>query len=214
LESRASHFVGRDDCLAKLFEFADGQGASPLYVHGKTGTGKSALLSYFAAEYSKTRPGAHVLCHFIGASPGSTNICHTLSRICKELAKHCQVNQTIPNEYKELRQVFIKLMEQAAFGKPVILLIDALNQLTEANNAQSLEWLPSNSPIRIIVSTYSEGNAYEALRLRNPHLPEIVVGPLELKAKQQLVRERLWEYRKKLDESPTNNQVLPQRVDK
>jgi hypothetical protein len=69
-------------------------------VHGPSGEGKSALLAHFAREYSRLRPGAFVLSHYVGCAPGSTDIRHVLHRLCAEIKAHCGLTQEIPEEYK------------------------------------------------------------------------------------------------------------------
>lgn len=56
-------------------------------VLGEPGGGKSSLVAAFAREYllKSKEKGDVVIPHFVGAAPGSTNIRHTLERLCNEL---------------------------------------------------------------------------------------------------------------------------------
>lgn len=209
IENRARRFIGRQDLLARVTAYAQSTVPSPLVITGPAGGGKSALMAKFAQEYAAAQPEVLVLAHFIGASPGSTDVRRTLYRLCCELARYFDINDRLPEDYEELRQVFPRFLEQAVEHKTVVLLIDALNQLDITNYATSaLTWLPQDLPtgLRLIVSTL-EGDCLDALRRRGLALAEITVSGLALEESRQLVRQTLCDYRKKLDESTANDQM-------
>ena len=208
IENRTQRFIGRRDLLAQMTAYADGDDAVPLIVTGSPGCGKSALLANFAREYAEAHEDTFVLPHFIGVSPGSTDIRRTLLRLCRELARRFGIADEIPEEYEELRKVFPRFLEQAASHGKVVLPLDGLNQLDETQRAHTLDWLPQTLPpgLRAIVST-QEGDCLDALRRRRPAPPEITVGPLGLDDRKEIVRQTLWDYRKRLDERPSNDQM-------
>ena len=209
LETQSRRFVGREDLIKRMVQFADGDTAGPMVVTGDPGAGKSALMAHFVKEYQKKNTEAAVFYHFVGASPDSTDIRHTLLRIAKEMAARFKLRHEIPEDYKELRQFFPKLLEDAVFVSrtKVVVVIDAINQLAEKERAHSLDWLPSATKVRILVSTYASSRTHDVLRYRKPAPPEIKVGALEEKHARSLVVATLAEFRKKLDESPGNNQM-------
>ena len=200
-------FVGRNEELAQLYAFADGSEDGPLVVHGPSGIGKSALLAAFCKRYSKDRPGVFVLPHFVSASSTSSDICHLLRRVCEEIKILRKVPEELTMDYQDLQKTFERFLEIASFGKPMVLVIDGLDQLNSSYRAQALDWLPSNPGIRVIVSCESGSPPHRVLEMRNSELPQILVPQLGEKEQKEFVRKRLWEYRKKLDESPSNNQL-------
>eukprot|EP01089_Gocevia_fonbrunei_P021021 TRINITY_DN7989_c0_g1_i1.p1 TRINITY_DN7989_c0_g1~~TRINITY_DN7989_c0_g1_i1.p1 ORF type:complete len:1161 (+),score=299.65 TRINITY_DN7989_c0_g1_i1:106-3588(+) len=209
MDSHHRKFVGRKDCLKNLLKYVNDHEdtRSPFIVTGDPGAGKSAVMSQFVKEFSVSHPDAFVIAHFIGAAPGSSDIRHTLLRIAKELTQKFDLPNSVPEDYKELRQAFPHILENASFCGKILLIIDGLNQLNISDRAHSLDWLPSNSRVKIIVSTYLSSKTYDVLKHRKPTLPELSVGPLDETNGKILVRNLLAEYRKKLDESPGNNQM-------
>ena len=208
IEGHSQGFVGRRDLLNEMFSYADGAQPAPLVITGAPGCGKSALLANFTIEYSANHPEAFLLSHFIGASPGSTDIRRMLLRLCRELARHFTIAGEITRDIHELRQTFAKFLKQAASMRKVVLVLDALNQLDERDYAHDLGWLPQSLPpgFRLIVSAL-DGDCLDTLRHRKPAIQEISIGPLAEEARLEIVRNRLWAFRKRLDERPNNDQM-------
>ena len=61
----------------------------------------------------------------------------------------------IPIELSNLTNYFKKLLESATSDKPLYIFLDSLDQLSSANSAHSLSWMPVNLPenCKFIVST-------------------------------------------------------------
>lgn len=226
-ETHTRHFVGRKEVMEKLTRFCDGvtglSAAIPInasgaaVVTGPAGCGKSALLAQFAQQYAllstKKKAGAaapsslFMLTHHVGSSPDSTDVRKMIYRICAELARRFRLETEVPEDYKELRKAFPIILRQAAFQGRVVLIIDGINQLDPANRALSLDWLPTRSPVKIILSTVEGDVTHGILRRRRPPPPELPLIPLDAKERQTLVRLVLAEYHKKLDERPMNDQM-------
>jgi len=75
-----------------------------------------------------------VLAHFIGTSHGSTDIRKTLGRLCAELKAVFNLEDEIPSDYKELCNIFPKLLEEATFKGKLVVIIDTVNQLDDTLN--------------------------------------------------------------------------------
>ncbi|MEK6323893.1 MAG: DUF4062 domain-containing protein [Acidobacteriota bacterium] len=208
VESRVGRFIGRADLLEGMKDYAGSDRLAPLVVAGAPGSGKSALLAKFAHDYARDHADTFVLSHFIGASPGSTDIRLTLLRLCAEIDRHYGIEARIPEDFQELWQEFLKRLERAGAIGRVLLVIDALNQLDDRHDPHALHWLPASLPpgVRVIVSTL-EGESLRALRRRRPVPEEIVVGALSDDERRALVRQTLWDYRKRLDERTGNDQM-------
>ena len=93
IDERTQRFVlgSRRKVAKQLLAHAKGIGGNGyICVVGKPGSGKSALLSKLSKARSLNSSTSSLLIrHFVGASPGSTNVHRTLRRLCHELiAEH------------------------------------------------------------------------------------------------------------------------------
>lgn len=206
VSDRTYRFEGRNEQLEVLNKFALGDRGKLAVVSGTPGEGKSSLMAAFANQLAANNSTVFVLSHFIGASPGSSDVRHTLRRMCNELKLAFGLADEVPEDFNELVAAFSSFLDQASYKGRVVIVLDALNQLDDAvHRAQSLDWLPTELPCKFVVSTL-EGKCLDVLRQRKGAL-EIKMTPLSLAERTSLVSNTLLEYHKKLDERPMNNQM-------
>ncbi len=185
-EERARVFVGRKDLLDEVERYLDDDRRQPLVLHGTSGSGKSALLARAAASVARRRsmsdvaycPGyqcpvqrpdgspvtvswkgeAILVERFIGATPASTQVRSLLVDFCRilDLAYDKPVEEP-PEKLRELVESFHGRLKRACHDRPLIIFLDALDQLSEGDDAMKLEWLPTELPpcVKLIVSTVS-----------------------------------------------------------
>jgi len=155
--ARSKDFVGRGDLLVRIARYvAAGEEDRLLAISGDAGAGKTVLLARAFLDALTAETEATVLARFIGgATPGSSDARSLLADLCQELAAVAGAEEAVPAEYHQLVAHFWRLLEQAAEVKPVVLFLDALDQLSDAYAARSLSWLPAKLPqgVRIVVST-------------------------------------------------------------
>jgi len=161
IEERTDRFVigSREPLMRDMLTFATADGMPNIFVlTGDPGSGKSAFLAKFTRELATepfaTRHPSFVVPHFIGASTGSTDLRRTLRRLCHELSRAVGNAEIVPLDIKELIIHFQRLLAEAADGRRVILVFDALNQFDATDGAHWLNWLPPQLPsgVRIVVS--------------------------------------------------------------
>jgi hypothetical protein len=155
-DDRARHFVGRTDTLAGIESYLREGADQPLVLWGESGTGKSAVIARVFQTIDKVQPSAEVVCRFIGATSGSADVRSLLDNVSSKIdsAYHPQIEEP-GTSYEDLVKHFPTRLAAATPDKPLIVMLDALDQLSDANNARSLAWLPTNVPenCRILVST-------------------------------------------------------------
>ena len=105
----------------------------------------------------------------LGTSPNSSNIYKLLYSLSNQLAYVTdKYRYKIPKDYKGLKAYFKDLLQNGKFTGIVIIFIDAINQLSPAYNAHSLDWLPLKiaKNVKVIVSciTGEKEQVYQKLR--------------------------------------------------
>eukprot|EP00066_Takifugu_rubripes_P010060 XP_003977567.2 PREDICTED: NACHT and WD repeat domain-containing protein 1 [Takifugu rubripes] len=169
---------GREALLGKLcFAIWESTGShhGPLVVHGAAGMGKTALLCKLAQEMGAVlEGGAVVVVRLLSARhphrPDVVGVLHSL------LLQICQAHGLSPpprvaaNSPPRLSESFRSVMaEVSQRGNTVLIVLDALDQLSDLHHAHKLYWLPTSLPPRVhlVVSmdTNSEMFANAQLKL-------------------------------------------------
>ena len=173
------------------------QDGHPLVIIGESGCGKSALLANWAHHYRANHPDDWLLIHFIGASPASADWAAMLRRIMGELKRHFHIQEEIPGESDALRATFANWLSMAADRGRLVLIVDALDQIEERDQAPDLIWLPPIIPhnIRLILSTLP-GRSLDALAKRG--WPTLRIEPLDPEERRRLIVEYIAESSKAL----------------
>jgi WD40 repeat protein len=183
MESRLRVYVGREELQRQLTEYADGDDRQPCVVTGPSGSGKSTALARFVSEYRARRSDALVLPHFIGASPASTSLRQILRRLCLTLQSALRIEGEVPQDTNELVTTFRQFITKIPQSRRVLMVVDALNQLDETDNAQTLHWLPRDWPshVKFIASCLddSERNEQVVEAFKGRSYQPIVVPPLK-----------------------------------
>ena len=216
MESRASTFVGRRTLLKQAQDLVEDGSGKLVIVAGKPGSGKSAFMAAFAQQFSASEmctSSDMLLSHFLGAAPDSTNIASLLSRLCCEMKQRFGLTLEVPEDYTDIAKDWPDFLAQsvsnAGAGKKLVVLIDGIDLLEDLHNGRSMDWIPDKIPdgVVVVLSGVENGSCVSNLRKRHPSPEEILIGAMDIFDKAEMVRRRLSKNRKKLDESPFNNQM-------
>ncbi len=202
LKERNRLFLGRQDILESMLGYVvDTDDRQPLVITGKSGCGKSALMAECAKQCREKYPKTLVIPHFIGAAPGSTDLSTSIRFICEILRHECNIDDEFSTDPNKLNAQMRLFLEMAGAIRPIILLIDAVNQLEPANHSHELRWLPLNVPsgVKVIVSTLA-GDCLDQLqeRVLDDYILDVPVLP-EIDRKS-LIQKQLANRGKKLTE--------------
>lgn len=189
-ESRTKFFVGRVATLRKIAEYLDADNLRPLALIGEPGSGKSAVLAQAVQEARTMHRDAAVVFRFIGWTPGSAVVRDLLDKLCRQLSQLSGDTEETPSEYRELVQEFPKRLTQAGQAKRVLVFLDALDQLAEADNARNLIWLPTELPpnVRLVVSASTEPRDTKVLERRLPEECRFNLDDMPVEEAHELLR--------------------------
>ncbi|XP_071504967.1 uncharacterized protein [Diadema antillarum] len=163
-------YIGRSEYFEKIDEYFAGSPSMPFVILGESGSGKSALVANWCGRFEERHPDDFIFMHFIGSSADSASHFRLLRRLYEELKEHFGLDMTIPSVDKMLIQDLPKWLSVAgSFGRKVVLVLDALNQLDSGaggtGDEQDLTWLPRELPenVFMLLSTLP-GKALEAVK--------------------------------------------------
>ena len=173
---RARVFAGRGTLLARIARYTASRGkpTTPMILLGGGGSGKSALLA--RAAQNDLKQCAHtatvVLQRYIGGVPGTESLMSTLAALTADI--HCLYGHTPPTRpesVKALTEAFEAALACASANRPLVLYLDALDQLDQSDSAWMLEWLPDILPehVRMVVSARKGTSVEQSARRRDPH---------------------------------------------
>eukprot|EP00735_Rhodelphis_limneticus_P010099 TRINITY_DN2918_c0_g1::TRINITY_DN2918_c0_g1_i3::g.4348::m.4348 TRINITY_DN2918_c0_g1::TRINITY_DN2918_c0_g1_i3::g.4348 ORF type:complete len:2265 (+),score=833.61,sp/Q149M9/NWD1_HUMAN/29.79/4e-82,MBT/PF02820.13/1.8e-14,MBT/PF02820.13/30,MBT/PF02820.13/0.24,MBT/PF02820.13/5.3e-16,MBT/PF02820.13/1e-12,WD40/PF00400.27/5.9e-12,WD40/PF00400.27/18,WD40/PF00400.27/8.4,WD40/PF00400.27/5.5e-06,WD40/PF00400.27/4.3e-11,AAA_16/PF13191.1/4.8e-11,NACHT/PF05729.7/7.4e-10,EF-hand_6/PF13405.1/0.0003,EF-hand_5/PF13 len=171
-------FVGREDVLDQIGAYLNAPATEPLVVVGPSGSGKTSIVA-MAAMKAKLKRGKNcpVVVRFLGTSPDSSAARTLMRSVCTQILQSYEPEITkaaaaaakkgeepvdyalIPDKYELLIPAFVKYLSLASAEKPMIVMLDSLDQLTDEDCARTtLEWLPLVLPphVHLIVSTLPE----------------------------------------------------------
>ncbi|MFH1330145.1 MAG: AAA family ATPase [Actinomycetota bacterium] len=197
VEERVQVFVGRQDQLAEVDRYLRGGSPRPLVVCGGGGTGKSAFLAEVVCRARTTDPDAPFVYRFIGATPGSSDGRSLLDGVCRELARRSgQGDAAVPSDYQELVKDFAQRLGAGTSQRPVVVVLDSLDQLSASDGAHGLSWIPSPLPdhARLVVSTRdldAEGHPLETFQALRERAEVLVLPPLSREDGKRLLQEWL-----------------------
>ena len=167
---RCEGFVGRDEPLAAIAKYLYADEHQPLAVIGEPGSGKSALMAKAFERAEADRSSAVKVVRFIGATPGSSDGRTLLGNLCRQITRAYGGDEsTVPTEYNDLAVEFGKRLELATADRPLVVFLDALDQLGPTDPARALSWLRSVLPdhVRLVVSSVP-GDCEGALKAKRP----------------------------------------------
>jgi len=178
------HFRGRKETLEEILNYINNASERKvLAMIGDSGSGKSSVMAQ-AIKLTDNNKTVKVF-RFIGATSGSSNILSLLRVMCGEIAGKFNVElKTLAGEGREqslydiqgLTEILKKCLALSTAEMPILLFLDALDQLSNTDIAKSLYWLPSELPkhAKMIVASITEFEKHlsSAQIIHLPLLPE------------------------------------------
>ena len=160
-QDKCEAFRGREDVLEKMETFLkDFAKPEPLVIYGSSGSGKTSIMAV-VAKSARNWLGDGIVCvfRFLGTSPDSSSIRSTIASICLQICEVYSIEAPkgdILEDFSQLVRFFHGLIIRlpVSADKPLILILDSVDQLSATNNAHLMNWLPKKCPqfVKIVIS--------------------------------------------------------------
>ena len=181
---RSRGFRGRAGVVERLCAHATKPGDAHkrgLVVAGASGGGKSAVFARVYEELTEAKgTDFWMLAHAAGIDPRSTSVVNLLEDWVAVLAGKLGVPDPLAVAGTDKRpkpeEAFADLLSQAAKGRRVVLLLDALDRFERTPQAEQLSWLPAHLPANVrLIATAVTGPETAALARRPDFAVESLV---------------------------------------
>ena len=183
-------FIGREQLISDIDRYIKSGERTPLVIYGESGSGKSAVIAAYARKVEIQNTSGKGIYRFIGITPMSSDITTLLKGMCIELADF--FDSTFDSDLEDYFKIvgeFNRLLQCCSIDKPIVILLDALNQLSDAENAHGLFWLPADLPPHVsLITTTIIGDCYDILKTRSPAPRFIEMPPLDVNEAQDIFR--------------------------
>lgn len=165
-------------------------------VTGASGLGKSALIAnWLKQKLSDNSCEYKIIYHFTGNGGSESNSEHITKAIANEIKDIYGWEYDNSETEVKLEDLFIRVSAES--NKPLLIVIDAINQIVDVDNAKLLNWLPAPTKgIKILFSTLEDDRTMEVFKHRE--YPIFTLQPLDIERRSQLVRNYLKLYAKSL----------------
>lgn len=218
VDSRTTLFFGRKELIKQLQDFCTGNiEYKALVVWGDAGCGKSALIAKFYLEvkqYFKSTSNSFVWIHAVSATPESFRVKDVLYRLCTDLVKRYGLLITVNDDLSILRFQLLYILKEASRkiqndkDSRIVIILDAINQMSPDGGAFTLSWLPLNDlppSVRVLMTTLPHKVLYNARLLNEHDRPlEIQVPIMDKESRKELVRGYLGQFNKRLSEDDSD----------
>jgi len=175
VSSRRAIIVGRESIIDELARRPGDVACAPVAVVADSGTGKSSVLAEVAARLADE---CCVVARFIGAVPGLSDLPSLLQDLTTAAV---DVVGRSPDHVPgtDLAEVLPALFTLASPDRPLVIVLDGIDQLSADHGAHDYRWLPDLVPPHcgLLVSTVS-GVMWDRLVTARPGVRAVPLDPL------------------------------------
>lgn len=199
--SRCHVYVRNEPDFKRLNDFLD-DNSRYLVVTGESGMGKSSLIANWLVDHEKD-DRYNIIYHFVGNTGGEADHGRILSRLIDEIYDLYNIprpdDDRLGMDRRKPEEVLQDLLMQASAMKPLLIVLDGINQLAESGkeSPKLLNWLPS-VPIgsKMLFSTLVDDETMATFKRRQ--YPIYKIKALDSKPRRELIVRYLKRYGKEL----------------
>jgi hypothetical protein len=181
MKGRLANVFGRRREIEVIARYASGDSQSPFLVTGTGSAGKSSLIAQVADRLSRDRH-CQTIVRFIGITGASNQHALLMQGIATEILQRTGINLPFPRnmEPQQWQSWLHRLSRRPPGGRRIVIIIDALDQLSADDQRRFVEWLPLALPphLRIIISAI-QGKIVDQLIDRFHGLQPVTLGQLD-----------------------------------
>ncbi|XP_077984832.1 NACHT domain- and WD repeat-containing protein 1-like [Glandiceps talaboti] len=158
-QDKCEAFQGRENVLKPIESYLTSNNSNILVLHGMSGCGKTSIVAMAAKMVRRlVSKDAVVILRFLGTTPDSCNIRRLLYSVCRQISKAYDDEEDTPDALKMLIRTLPERLDKATKERPLVILLDSLDQFDAEGEARKLSWLPLELPdhVKLIVSTLPE----------------------------------------------------------
>jgi len=201
LKSRTSFYISDIENNNRINSFVASDNPA-LVITGESGLGKSALIANWIAANEKSLD-SKLIYHFIGNTSQEGDYRKITQRLINEIKdkygldeKKNEIIESSSNSDKQ-KEEFEKLLGKIVDKNKLLIVLDGINQLLEQENAKLLNWLPIfPKNVKLIFSTLLHDATMDVFWRKE--YKQLVLQPLTLEKREELIIGYLKEYGKKL----------------
>lgn len=210
LNSRHRFYIPRQKDYDRLNEFLYSN-EQYLVITGQSGIGKSALIANWLKDIENNQNLSYnIIYHFVGNSFGGNSYNDVLQHISDELFYYNDGLEVKTGNYESIVEKAQRYMTEAVQKgeKPILIVIDGINQIDDQNQAKLLNWLPqSTHKVKYLFSTLEDDETMQTFIRRD--YPKYIVTPLC--ERDKFIKDYLSLVGKKLDEKQIDS-ILKTKV--
>ncbi|EDV28765.1 uncharacterized protein TRIADDRAFT_20045, partial [Trichoplax adhaerens] len=148
-------FHGRRNILQPIEDYIqhscqnsnDIQEQLPLIIHGVSGSGKTSVMAKCTQWTGQSYPHCKIIARFLGTTPNSSSISKTIFSVCQQICRIYDKDETqIPDGYSQLVAYFAMQIQNIPANKPLVIILDSLDQLLPVDGAHRMQWIPNRLP--------------------------------------------------------------------
>lgn len=198
LHSRTEVYVPNEENFEVLDFYLNNPEQSHFVVTGESGMGKSALIANWILRHQKDAERS-IVYHFVGSSNAQGNYQQIALRLSREISDIYNLSTSMFHDGKKPEDILQDCICSVAGKKPLVIVLDGINQIADEDGAKLLNWLPqAPKNVKFLFSTLNDDITMETFRNRN--YPVYTIHSLDTEQKKELVCKYLRKYGKSLSD--------------